>query len=102
MDKPRLFLDAALFAAEADNAFFIEGNTILRREGGRTCTLTVDDGELRFDDGTMTVHLDRDWQVTRLDAATDRSRVPARSGMPPRCWCCYEGISRELPFLLER
>ncbi len=40
-DKPRLFLQRADFQLEDDNAFYIEGNTIWRREAGQESRLTA-------------------------------------------------------------
>jgi putative selenate reductase len=98
-DKPRLFLDAGLFAAEATNAFHIEGRTIHRREGGRTCSLTTEGGAVRYEDDEIRVALTREWQVTDLVAkaafAGTRSLVPAAEML-----VLLDGISASLPFLL--
>ena len=40
-DKPRLFLDPAGFEAETENAYWIDGNAIARRDNGATSTLTA-------------------------------------------------------------
>ena len=42
LDKPRLYLRESDFGRENDNAFFIQGNTIRRREGGRESRLTLE------------------------------------------------------------
>jgi putative selenate reductase len=48
-DKPRLFLTEADFLREDDNAFFVAGNVLRRREGGREARLAVEDGSWVFE-----------------------------------------------------
>jgi putative selenate reductase len=74
-DKPRLYLDAGLFAAEAGNAFRIEGHTVRRREGGRECRLTIGEERLMFETEAARVRLTRDWKVIE---ATATSPIQAR------------------------
>jgi len=100
LDKPRLFLDAGLFAAEQNNAFRIESRTIRRRERGEECRLTVGGTALVYEDAAMRVVLTRDWQVREATARTPfdgaRSLVPAAEMA-----VLFEGITSRLPFLLE-
>ena len=56
-DKPRLFLERALFEQEEENAFFIEGNTLWRRQGGRSLQLTWENGEVTYEDSALRLHL---------------------------------------------
>jgi putative selenate reductase len=101
VDKPRLFLDPVLFAAESHNAFFIDGRTMTRREQDGDCTLTVDAAGVTFDDGTIRVRASRDWTVTDLVVTAPfegtRSLRPAAEML-----VLYDGITRTLPFLLMR
>jgi putative selenate reductase len=98
-DKPRLFLDADLFAAEAGLAFRIEGNDIRRRENGGECRLTVHDDTQVFEDGVVRAHLTRDWRLLRAEALTPfdlpRSIVPAAEMA-----VLLAGVTNSLPFLL--
>jgi putative selenate reductase len=97
-DKPRLFFDAGLFAAENSNAFHIDGDTIRRRERGCESRLSINDNTLTFEDATMKVTLSRDWQVRDMIAKTPfdgtRSLRPAAEMA-----VLYEGVSSGLPFL---
>jgi putative selenate reductase len=100
-DKPRLFLDSSLFAAEDSNAFHIDGDTIRRRERGCESRLSFGDDTLTFEDATVKVTLSRDWQVRAMIAKTPfdgiRSLRPAAEMA-----VLYEGVSSALPFLLIR
>jgi putative selenate reductase len=98
-DKPRLFLDPALFAREAGNAFRIEGPTIRRREGGVEWRLTVDEGGFFYDDAVVTVQLTRDWQLRRM-AVTAPYEGPRSLRPAAEMAVLHEGITRALPFLL--
>ena len=99
-DKPRLFIDAAGFAAEASNAFHIEGNTIRRREDGRECSLTLQNGTLTYEDALVRVSLTRDWQVKEM-AAKEAFEGTLSLKSAAEMAVLYEGITRSLPFLVE-
>jgi putative selenate reductase len=60
-EKPRLFLDKVDFQQETDNAFYIEGNTILRRQGGQGTELSGQDGVLTFENEQVHLTLSVDW-----------------------------------------
>ena len=98
-DKPRLFLDAEAFAAEADNAFHITGRSIHRREGGRFYRLVVDQAVLRYDDPELTVTLTPDWRVT--DAVARAPFEGLRSlRLAAEMAILHQGVTAGLPFLL--
>ena len=63
-EKPRLFLKEADFLLEADNAFFIVGNTIRRRQGGVESKLTREKGYLSYDNDWLRLTLSPDFEVT--------------------------------------
>jgi len=99
-DKPRLFLNRDDFQKEQDNAFFIQGNTIWRREGGRGSRLAVQDGLVEYE--TQNVHLVlsggfqiKAMNVKRLFAGTISLRSAAEMAL------IHDGLLRSLPFLLE-
>ncbi len=99
VDKPRLFLDAAAFEAESDNAFRIEGVTVRRREQGAESRLTVDGRGWTFDDGVVRVMLTGDWRV--IDATALAPWVGGRSLRPAaEMAVLHAGIATTLPFLL--
>jgi putative selenate reductase len=99
VDKPRLFLDAAGFEAETDNAFRIEGSAVRRREGGAEIRLTIDGGRRTFDDGVVRVTLDDGWRVI---AATVLSPWPDRRSLrrAAEMAVLYDGVTATLPFLM--
>ena len=66
LDKPRLFLNRADWEAEADNAFYIEGNTLWRREGGRESRLDRQDDGMTWENDAVRVALSPDWEVREM------------------------------------
>jgi putative selenate reductase len=56
-DKPRLFLRQSDFEQEADNAFYITGNTIRRRAQGHEAQLTIADATLTFQNAAVRLTL---------------------------------------------
>jgi putative selenate reductase len=64
-DKPRLFLDRAAFEREDDNAFYISGETIRRREGGKESTLSLAKGEHLFEDDHVRLTLSPSFEVRK-------------------------------------
>jgi putative selenate reductase len=99
IDKPRLFLDAAAFESEGDNAFRIEGTAVRRRDGGSESRLTVTGAERIFDDGVVRVTLDADWRLVAAQALAPWSgewslRRAAEMAV------LYDGVTGTLPFLL--
>jgi putative selenate reductase len=98
-DKPRLFLEKADFRAADDNAFYIQGDTIHRREGGREAWLTLQDGSLVFEDGEVRLTLSSDFQVREM--ALKQAFEETRS-LKPAAEMAFilEGVRRSLPFVL--
>ncbi len=98
VDKPRLFLDAASFEAEADNAFHLEAGLIRRREEGRELRLSVGADGWLYEDGMTRAKLSRDFELIEAcalkEAGTRSFRRAAEMAM------LYDGITRTLPFLL--
>ena len=101
VDKPRLFLDPGLFAAETHNAFFIEGRSMTRRERDGECRLTVEGERITFDDGTIRVCARRDWTVTDM-VVTAPFEGTRSLRAAAEMLVLYDGITRTLPFLLLR
>jgi len=65
-DKPRLFLHEADWRRERDNAFYIAGNTIRQRVGGREARLTVRDDGFVYENAQVRVNLSPDFEVKQL------------------------------------
>jgi len=100
-DKPRLFLEERDFLLERDNAFYIEGDIIRRREGGRECSLALRDGTLAYEDALVRVELTRDWQVKSM--AAKESFEGALSLRPAaEMAVVFQGVRDALPFLLVK
>ncbi len=99
VDKPRLFLDAAGFEAEADNAFRIEGATVRRRDRGLESRLTTDGLGRIFDDGVIRVTLTDDWRVIEATAVAPWAG-PRSLRRAAEMTVLYNGVANTLPFLL--
>ena len=98
-DKPRLFLDASAFTAEADNAFRIEGRVVRRREGGAEVRLESAGRTRIFEGGGLRVALDEEWTV--IEATAGSSFTGPRSlRSAAEMAILYEGITGSLAFLL--
>jgi putative selenate reductase len=98
-DKPRLFLDAGLFEAEASNAFHVEGTTVRRREQGAESRLTIDGSARAYEDGLVRVALTDGWRVTEA-AALAPWTGPRSLRHAAEMAVLYDGITNTLPFLL--
>jgi putative selenate reductase len=98
-DKPRLFLDAELFAGDGHNACFIDGATIVGRFEGELCRLTTDAQGRTFDDGVVRVRVDGAWRVLSAEAREPLSG-PRSLRRAAELAVLYDGVVRCLPFLL--
>jgi putative selenate reductase len=65
-DKPRLFLQESDFRLESDNAFYISGSTIARREAGRESRLAVHDGVMTYENDKVSLTLSSDFGVQSM------------------------------------
>jgi putative selenate reductase len=65
-EKPRLFLKRADFQLEDDNAFYIQGDAIWRREGGQTSQLLVENDALIFENAQVRVNLSTDFEIQEM------------------------------------
>ena len=98
-DKPRLFLRRADFEREAENAFYLEGESLWRREGGCEAHLSVEPGgALRYEDGEVRIRFGPDLQVQEMALkapfAGSRSLKPAAEMA-----IILQGVASSLPFL---
>jgi len=67
MDKPRLFLRRGDFEREDNNAFYIEDNTILRREGGRESKLAMGQDGVVFSNYLVRIHLSPTFKMKEMN-----------------------------------
>jgi len=66
-DKPRLFLRREAYEAEQDNAFFVEGGTIHRREGGREARIERTDNGFSYEGPEVRARLAPDFTVSATE-----------------------------------
>ena len=65
-DKPRLFLEEVGFLQEEDNAFYIHGSSIRRREGGQEAKLTMQRGMLLFENAQIRLGLSPEFGLREM------------------------------------
>ena len=99
-DKPRLFLREGDFLQQENNAFYVEQNTIRRREGNRESRLMVNGGEVIYQDAHLRLHLSPSFEIRSMALRQpfdgDLSLAGAAEMM-----VILTGVSGSLPFLLE-
>jgi putative selenate reductase len=97
-DKPRLFLQEADFELETDNAFFIAGDTIRRREGGREASLSRTEGGFLFEDERVRLKLNATWEI---DESVLKQRFTGRLSLKGAAEMAVilRGLEASLPFL---
>jgi len=100
LDKPRLFLQKSDFEQEEDNAFYIEGSTIRRREGGQESRLFVESetGEMSFENEAVKANLSPDFQVRDMELKEEFQGTLSLAGAAEMA-VILEGISTSLSFL---
>jgi len=100
LEKPRLFLRRDAFEKEDGNAFFIDGDTIYRREQGTESRLTITGGKILFADDALRLELAPDLSVVQAELvhefAGERSVIPALEMA-----VIFNGVRKSLPFLIE-
>ena len=99
IDKPRLFLNETVFGEEQDNAFYIEGDTIRRREGGQESQLSLANGALVYEDALVRVALTPEFHVVEM-AAKEAFEGTLSLRPAAEMAVLYQGIRSSLPFLL--
>ena len=100
LDKPRLFLQESDFEQEADNAFYVAGDAIRRREGGKESRLFVDNetGEMSFENEAVKVSLSPDFQVGDTELKEEFQGTLSLVSAAEMA-VIFEGISTSLAFL---
>jgi putative selenate reductase len=100
-DKPRLFLKEHDFTQQQDNAFYVEQNSIRRREGGRESRLFLNEDEMIYENAMVRLHLSSEFEIKSMALKQpfdgDLSLVGAAEMM-----VILNGIPASLPFLVLR
>ena len=99
-EKPRLFLREADFLLEEDNAFFIEGNTIRRREGGREARLATEGDGFRFENDRLEVSLSSDFAIEKMILKEAFEGMLSLKEAAETA-VLLNGITTSLPFLID-
>jgi len=98
-DKPRLFLQADAYAAEADNAFLVDGDTLRRREDGREAVLRRTPEGYRYETDEISILLAPDGSI--VDRQLVRPFAGTRSLRPAiEMLVLLEGIHASAPHLV--
>jgi putative selenate reductase len=97
-DKPRLFLDRALFEQEEENAFFIEGNSLWRRQGGKLLCLTLENGAVKYEDEVLQLDLDESL-VIRQSILQQEFAGEFSMRTVAEMLVLFQGLRDSLPFL---
>jgi putative selenate reductase len=100
-EKPRLFLQEGDFELQDDavNAFYIEGNTIRRREGGQESQLSMKNGILAFENTRVRVSLSSDFEIKEItlkEAFEGTFSLMEAAEMA----LIFNGVTTSLPFLI--
>jgi len=98
-DKPRLFLQWDDFEQETDNAWFVDGDTVWRREGGEESRLSMGDGYLIYENNKVQIHLSADFEADEvLLKETFDGELSLREAA--EMYVLLEGVAASAPFLL--
>jgi putative selenate reductase len=98
-DKPRLFLKGEDYEREEDNAWFIEGDSIWRREGGQELRLSVREGVMTYEDDRVRVQFSSGFAI---DGATLKQSFDGGLSLreAAEMYVVLEGIRASASFLL--
>jgi putative selenate reductase len=98
-DKPRLFLDEAGFQQEDNNAFYIEGTTIRRRDGGRESRLALQDGGFTLENEHVRLSLSPSWEIVESEVKEPFEGLLSLTGAAEMA-VILNGVATSLPFLV--
>ncbi|MEA3355959.1 MAG: putative selenate reductase subunit YgfK [Candidatus Bipolaricaulota bacterium] len=99
LEKPRLFLREEDFLREADNAFYMEEETIRRREGGDETRLLATAGAMVFEDKNVSVILSSDFEIRQMTLKEPFTGILSLKRAAEMA-VLQKAVSRSLPFLL--
>lgn len=98
LDKPRLFLQECDFKQEDGNAFYINGNTIYRRDGGLESKLNIEKDGLVFENMLVRISLTPEFKIKEIisKGATEGILSLKKAAEMAQI---FKGITTSLPFL---
>jgi putative selenate reductase len=97
-EKPRLFLQRSDFELEDNNAFYIEGSTIWRREGGRQSALSAHSDAITFENAQVRVSLSPDFTIVGMELKEPFEGTFSLQGAAEMA-LILKGVTTSLPFL---
>ena len=99
IDKPRLFLSKSDYEREENNAFHINGNTMLRREGSRESRLIIERGSIVFENDHIQLSLSPAYEVREVVLKSDFTGNLSIKEVAETA-LIFNGIIKSLPFLI--
>jgi putative selenate reductase len=97
-DKPRLYLREADFGLEDDNAFYIQGNTIRRREGGHESRLSHREETLIYESVQVRLSLSPGFGIEELELRGTFTGALSLRGAAQMA-AILRGVGGSLPFV---
>ncbi len=97
-EKPSLFLQRDAYERHDGNAFYREGSTLCRREGGREARLAIDGGVLTCEDAHVRLRLGPDFAVEEMALKEAFPGTRSLVGVAEMA-VILEGLRASLPFL---
>ena len=99
-EKPRLFLQERDYQLEDDNAFYIEGSTIRRRESGRESRLSMTNDAMVYENAQLRIGLTPELRVREM-ALTKAFEGTASLKDAAEMASILKGITSSAAFLLK-
>jgi putative selenate reductase len=99
-EKPRLFLRERDYQLEDDNAFYIEGSTIRRRESGRESRLSMTHDAIVYENAQLRIGLTSELQVREM-ALTEAFEGTASLKDAAEMASILKGVTSSAAFLLK-
>jgi len=98
LEKPRLFLEEGDFEQQEDNAFFVTGSGIRRREGGRESLLSLNSGAMSFENAQVKLVLSSAFEIQSMELKEEFQGTLSLVEAAEMA-VILEGIRRSLSFL---
>jgi len=99
LEKPRLFLQESDFRLKDDNAFYIEGSTIRRREGGQESQLSIKNGIITFENAQVRISLSPGFAIKEMTLKEAFEGTLSLKGAAEML-LILKGVTTSVPFLM--